>query len=159
SGAAPVEAVATTIADFVELLQSEAESDIEASVVLGLLGELIILERLVEHDTAALDAWVGPYEQRHDIRRGVHAIEVKTSGRSDAKLVRVHGTDQMLEPSGGTLALFHVRLERAQHGAISVASMYDRLIGKGASQQVLLHGLAQLGCTEPGNHAWNVSTY
>jgi hypothetical protein len=159
SGRAPVDAVATTIADFVELLDSGDPERVDASLVLGLLGELLILERLVELDATALEAWVGPFEQRHDIRRGVHAFEVKTSGRSDAKVVHIHGIDQLLEPPGGTLALFHVRLERAQHGSISVASMCDRLVKRGASFNVLSRGLAELGCKDPASTVWNVARY
>ena len=159
SGRGPVDAVATTIADFVELLASRGTEEVDRSVILGLLGELLILERLVELDTTAVDAWVGPFEQRHDFRRGVHAIEVKTSGRSDAKVVRIHGIDQLLEPTGGTLALFHVRLERAQHGSISVSSVCDRVLKKGVSHHVLSRGLAELGCRDPASPEWNEARY
>lgn len=159
SGAAPGEAAVTTIRDFVELLDPADTGEVDPSMILGLLGEWIVLERLVALAADAAEAWVGPFEQRHDIRRGTHAIEVKTSGRQDATLVRINGIDQLLEPAGGSLTLFHVRLERAQDGSLCVSTLYDRLVAAGASSQALRKGLAQLGCTDPSAPPWNGARY
>ncbi|MDQ3768027.1 MAG: PD-(D/E)XK motif protein, partial [Actinomycetota bacterium] len=46
----------------------------------GVFGELLVLLDLVTSDPRRrVDAWVGPFGSRHDLRRGDLAIEVKTT--------------------------------------------------------------------------------
>lgn len=96
---------------------------------LGLVGELIVLRRLLATDQSMLAAWTGPSGGRHDFRRGSAAIEVKATLRSDARgrSVRISDLDQLEPPSGGTLHLYLVRLERAMEGVISIRSLVNEI--------------------------------
>lgn len=113
--------------DFRRLLSGRLESD--RTVVLGLIGELLLLADLTTQDPDAASTWVGPEGGRHDFRRGQVAIEVKTSLRSASQnlRIRVNALDQLEPPEGGTLFLHVVQLEVAQGGATSIASLVSRI--------------------------------
>ncbi len=154
-GFSPLKAVTASIDDFRELLKEKAREDIPENKVQGLIGELEVMRRLVTHNHVATETWTGPFEFRHDFRRGVHALEVKTSGRSDTTRVSIHGIDQLAPPAGGTLYLAHICLERVENGQLSVGLVFDRLLKSGADRETLEKGLKALGCSDPHGEDWN----
>jgi hypothetical protein len=106
--------------------------------VVGLMGEMLLLERLAAADPAsAWEAWEGPHGGRHDFRRGSHAVEVKTTLRRNGRFVQIHGAGQLEEPPGGNLHLVFVRLERVAAGNHSVAGVAERLTGFGIPRDEL----------------------
>ncbi|WP_193212970.1 PD-(D/E)XK motif protein [Luteolibacter marinus] len=155
TGENPAQAVEGTIEDFRNLLLSEAASAVSREKVLGLLGELHLLGLMAEHSVDCAEAWTGPWEQRHDFRRLGRAIEVKSSARSDARTVSIHGIDQLLPPAGGELVLVHVRMEPAAEGSIQLSRQVTELTGKGVDVRRLMEGLAELGCLDPDDETWN----
>ena len=155
TGASPVPAVVGTISDFRELLRECSDPDVEDIKIFGLLGELFVMRELVRLSPAAIDAWTGPYEQRHDFRRRQHALEVKTSTRADATRVTINGCEQLSEPADGTLGLVHLKLERAEQGHLHVAQLAADILGLGASKDVLERGLSAMGCGDHRSSAWN----
>lgn len=154
-GLSPAKSVTASIDDFRELLKEKPREIVPENKIQGLIGELEVMRRLVAHNPFATKTWTGPFELRHDFRRGVHAVEVKTSGRSDATRVRIHGVDQLAPPSGGSLHLVHVRLERVENGQLSVGSVFDRILGLGADREALEKGLEAQGCLNPHGEEWN----
>lgn len=98
--------------------------------VVGLIGELLVLRRLVQRNPALISSWTGPSGARHDFRRGNAAIETKTTVRSEARgrLVRISDIDQLEPPENGTLHLYLVRLEQAMAGTLSVASLVEQIM-------------------------------
>lgn len=158
-GHPPLKAVTASIDDFRELLKEKSRREIQESVIQGLVGELEMLRRLTIYNAAAVESWTGPYELRHDFRGGAHALEVKTSGRSDATRVSIHGIDQLAPPAGGALHLAHVRLERADNGPLAVSTIFDSLIRLGADKTLLKKGLDILECTDPHSEEWNRLTF
>jgi hypothetical protein len=154
-GDQPSKAVSASISDFRELLKENTREEIAESKILGLVGELQVLQLLTNYNTHAAGTWTGPFELRHDFRRDVHAVEVKTSGRSDSTRIAVHGVHQMAAPHGGTLHLVHIRLERVQSGELSVGTLFDALIDVGADKELVLRGLEAIGCTDPHAAEWN----
>lgn len=158
-GNSPLKAVTASIDDFRELLKERSRGEILDSKILGLVGELEVMRRLVTYNEAAVETWTGPYELRHDFRRNAHALEVKTSGRSDATRVSIHGIDQLASPVGGTLHLAHVRLERVENGPLSVGAIFDSLIKLGANKESLKEGLEKLECSDPQAEEWNRLTF
>ena len=155
SGEGPETAIHGTIQDFRNLLDRTPECEIPMTKLGGLIGELVILEKLTAMRPEALDGWTGPIGQRHDFRRRDIAIEVKTSLRSDATRVTIHGPEQMLPPSDGHLNLAHVRLEPVDGGLLSVAELHRAIIDYGADEFVLDERLAALGCRDPQAEEWN----
>ncbi|MBP2486014.1 hypothetical protein JOH50_001741 [Rhizobium leguminosarum] len=159
SGDGPETAVHGTIQDFRNLLARTPEGEISLTALCGLIGELVILERLTALLPAAIDGWNGPIGQRHDFRRRDIAIEVKTSLRSDASRVTIHGPEQLLPPQNGRLYLAHVRIEPAGDGGLSVASLRRAIIEHGADELVLDAGLDELGCSDPEAKEWNAKRF
>ena len=153
-GAAPVAAVTEAIEDFRELLREERRQ-VTDSIIQGVVGELEVLRRLATYNQKALATWVGPYEQRHDFRRGSEALEVKTSGRADATLVSIHGIEQLAAPTDGSLHLVHVQLERVGGGHLTIGSVFNDLIELGCDTRGLAESLAVLGCNDPHAEEWN----
>ncbi len=157
AGKPPGEAVSSTLEDFRTLLVSRNREEVPREKLLGLLGELHVMQRLVQaHGSEALDAWVGPHEQRHDFRVGARAIEVKTSARSDSTQITVHGIDQLAPPRGGALLLIHLGLEETKGGNLSIGRLFDKLVQRGTSSTGLREKLQAVGCDDPYAEAWNV---
>jgi hypothetical protein len=157
-GASAANSVEGTIADFRDLLGG-SQRDIPDHTILGLIGELFVLRLLSRISANAIDAWTGPFEQRHDFRRRNLAIEVKTSGRRDSTSVSISSCDQLTEPAGGSLILVHIKLERTSEGALSVASLSGDILATGASQQSLESALIAIGCHDAHAPAWNRLQY
>jgi hypothetical protein len=146
-----------TVADAIQLQGAEAVAAVQTSMrlfrrllrdvqlvsrerVLGLLGELWVLDRLIDTDgAAALDSWTGPRGEAHDFRSGAVELEVKTTTKQ-RRVHLIHGLDQ-LEPSPGA-DLYLVSVQLAAAGAASDSfSLAERL---GATRQ----RLAALGRSE-----------
>lgn len=130
------EALQECCEEFRRLLQEDVSQPIPPTA-LGLIGELLVLAKLVELDPSLISAWTGPLGARHDFRRGDVAIETKTTLRSEARgrAVRIADIDQLEPPEGGRLYLYLVRVEQAMDGALSIRSLADRVAGLlGASE-------------------------
>jgi hypothetical protein len=155
SGSSPEDATEGTISDFRELLIADARGEASRAAIVGLLGELHILKKLSRKEHDAVRAWTGPFELRHDFRRMLLALEVKTSSRSDATRIVISGSDQLLPPAGGRLALVHLRIEQADAGELCVEAAFDELTSMGADHALLLRGLSELGCADPRDSSWN----
>jgi len=159
SGEGPEAAVHGTIQDFRNLLALTPEDDVPLTKLCGLIGELVVLETLTAKLPAALEAWTGPIGQRHDFRRLDLAIEVKTSIRSDASRVIIHGPEQLLPPRDGRLYLAHVRVEPVASGPLSVANLHRAILEHGADELILDERLAELGCRDPNAEEWNTMNF
>jgi len=159
NGTSPVEAVRGTIADFRDLILAKRRDDVSVGEICGLIGELLVLERLCGKSADGASTWTGPYEQRHDFRKGARAIEVKSSMRADSSHIKVNGVEQLKPPTGGALNLIHVRLERSESADLTVQSMHSRLRDIVADHLILETGLARLGCVDPTDEAWNAAAF
>jgi hypothetical protein len=154
-GITPMAAIAGALTEFRELLRGQSQVLVPIEQILGLIGELLVLQRLTRHTASCVAAWTGPFEQRHDFRRGRFAIEVKTSARADATRVHINGISQLAEPDGGKLLLMHVRLERADAGPLTVGALVKQLTHAGVDALALERALAEMGCENPSDPAWN----
>jgi hypothetical protein len=112
----------------------------------ALLAELLVLEKVLDRDpTRSLAVWTGPAEARHDLRRGNHAIEVKSTLSHTLRQITVNGVDQLEAPVGGSLTLAWHRFEPVPDGQLSVFVMADRLIAAGVSAVDLYQRLEAAG--------------
>ncbi|MEZ0350689.1 PD-(D/E)XK motif protein [Mycobacterium sp. pR1184] len=110
------------------------------------LGELLVVRDAVKTEGKTdIGYWVGPFGQRHDIRSGPTAIEVKTTRSHAGYRITIHGEDQMLPPEGGSLHLHLVRLEEVPGGSTRVSAVVDELLGAGVSAQKLFSALMANG--------------
>jgi hypothetical protein len=112
----------------------------------AVVGELLLLCDVASIDASdLLSTWVGPRGGRHDLRRGPVAVEVKTTRAHTARIVTVHGEDQLVAPDGGTLYLHFVRLEEVAGLGVCVVDLVDELVGLGVHRLELFDALTLAG--------------
>jgi hypothetical protein len=112
----------------------------------GVLAELLLLRDVAARESSeVLAIWAGPGGGRHDIRRGRHAVEVKSTRSHTARAVTIHGEDQLLAPAGGTLHLHLVRLEEVAGLGICLTDLIDDIVGLGVARLQLLDAVATAG--------------
>lgn len=155
AGESPVDACNGTLRDFRALLVAGPKADVSAEIVAGLVGELVVLDRLLDRAPVAAGLWRGPLGERHDFRGATHALEVKTSRRISQTSVRISAIDQLLPPNDGTLHLVHLKLEAESGGALSVARLAEQVMGKACDPQEVAALLAELDCPDPAAPEWN----
>jgi hypothetical protein len=97
--------------------------------VVGLVGELLLLEDLMKADPSSIRSWVGPGGGRHDFRNGAMAFEVKSNQRSEVsgRKIRITSIDQLDAPPQGRLYLHAVRLEEVKNGTVTVDALRERV--------------------------------
>ncbi|MFK4536373.1 hypothetical protein ABIA00_004556 [Bradyrhizobium ottawaense] len=81
----------------------------------GLIGELLVLERLLTASPNSLSAWQSPNDGLHDFQRDGHALEVKT-GLGPSASITISRLDQLDTTGLRQLELLHVRLVEAPDG-------------------------------------------
>jgi len=113
--------------------------------LVGLIGELLILEEVLRLDTGRrLDAWVGPLGGVHDFRRGRTALEVKSTMVREGRVVPVSGIAQLEAPEEGTLHVAHLRLASDPAGN-TLPETVDRILALGVVARDLLLLLDRVG--------------
>ena len=102
------EAVTAELQCFADLLAERAILGVERRI--GLLGELLFLERLTaSNGVQMLDCWVGPEAEPHDFRLDTREIEVKTTV-APKRVHVIHGGEQLVASKGCSLFLLSVLL-------------------------------------------------
>lgn len=132
-GTAVAAGVAASLVEFRELLRTPAAS-LDLSAVVGLVGELLVLDQLSDASPTAVPTWLGATKARHDFRNGAKAIEVKTSLVRRTSTVTISAIDQLEAPQYGTLHLVHVALERNPTGSLSVPALVESIKAKCQAQ-------------------------
>lgn len=155
AGAHCLEAALSTIEEFRALLIRPAVSDIERTRVAGLVGELLVLNRLLDRSADAWESWHGPEKSRHDFARASNALEVKVclgKGRGD---VTINGLEQLSEPAGGKLFLQHFELEIAPAAMLSIAGLGRSVLAAASRPDELRALIAAAGCPDIDDPSWN----
>lgn len=153
-GASPVEACRTTIEDFRSLL-IPPEVKVSIQEIRGLIGELLMLRKLLGLDSRAWKLWRGPLRERHDFRGGTVATEVKTTSRSATQSVTISAVDQLLPPVGGSLTLAVFQLAETTGGDISVARIAADVMRAASDRQEVARLVSSYGCADPESREWN----
>jgi hypothetical protein len=110
----PIEAVSLELQCFTDLLEEKLLLGPERQ--LGLLGELVFLERLIGKGGAgALDAWLGPMGEPHDFRLSGREFEVKTT-LSSYRIHTINGAEQLVPSKACSLYLVSILLGPAGAG-------------------------------------------
>lgn len=106
--------------------------------VLGLIGELTLLEQFLDAgSTAAVGLWTGPEGADHDFQAGTQvALEVKTSVRMPP--VIECGLAQLDNGGAGELLLAIFHATPREEGATSLTSLVERIEGRLSSNEYAL---------------------
>lgn len=103
-----LDAVVLELQSFVDLLEQEPVLGIERQI--GLIGELLVLQHLIEEGGAGLvQAWISPTAEPHDFRIGSCEFEVKTTVKSH-RTHTIHGAEQLVPSAGCLLTLVSILL-------------------------------------------------
>jgi len=130
------------------LLRADNSRGLELNEVIGLMGELIVLEQIANRGFTDLDVWTGPDKLPHDFTLPSGSVEVKTTTAAAGWRVQIHGTRQLELPARGDLILTAVRLERSPLGTRHIADQIERLIASGVSSDALWQKLNLLDIYE-----------
>lgn len=148
-------AVTDTLEHFRALLLAPRSKLVDRTQIAGLIGELLVLLKLLENSKSAWKTWEGPNGDRHDFRRGTDSLEVKATLGGQTPTVTIHGLDQLEPPRDGTLHLVHHSLEQVAGGALSVATLGSRALGMADDKTSLGERLSRIGCHDIRAPEWN----
>ena len=138
-----------------ELLERRKSKLLGPEQLMGLLGELLVLEQLALRDASlALAAWTGPQGHRFDFVSGKRAIEVKSSTTREGRSVEIHGDRQLDPVSGGDLHLFYMRFESREGSGETVPTVVDRILALGTPRFAFLEVLEQVGYSATDRSAY-----
>lgn len=123
-------AVATAVTKHRDLFAGKA--GLSAEKELGLYGELLVLEFLIEKIGAghAVEAWQGPLSEEHDFVFGDVHLEVKTTSEEQRRHM-MHGFTQLVPLRGVPLSVVSIQLTRSYHeGGLTLGQMVSRVRAK-----------------------------
>ena len=158
-GADCADAAITTIGDFRALLLESSANSVSMSKIVGVVAELLVLNRLLDRAPRAWRAWNGPRGDRHDFRCGSLSLEVKATTRPSNDVIVVHSLEQMAAPAGGNLILLHFVLEQVLDGRLSISALGRAAIAKADNPTAVRDLLALVGCDNVDASEWNAWTF
>jgi hypothetical protein len=146
----------------------DRRSGLSRADTIGLIGELLVLELILEEEPTCLAAWQSPSGGLHDFVMGGHALEVKT-GLGPASAVTISRLDQLDASGLRRLDLVHVRLIDVPNGRSlrdiidAIAALLPDEAGRRAFENALLRrGLMPddaIACTTPRIQQRSVDAY
>lgn len=129
TGQSAGEAVSYELACFGALFEQKRILSIERQI--GLLGELIVLERIIAFEGPdSIEAWIGPQGEPHDFRIGVNEFEIKTSAGT-RRIHTINNLAQLIASPKSGLFLISILLGPAGKG--SGFSLASKVISIGQS--------------------------
>ncbi|MBX5128509.1 PD-(D/E)XK motif protein [Rhizobium lentis] len=91
------------------------QDGLSRSDIIGLIGELLVLERTLSADPKLLPSWEAPAHGLHDFHSRGHALEIKT-GLGPSPSITISRLDQLDTTGLRRLDLIHVKLIEAPDG-------------------------------------------
>lgn len=126
-----------------DLLARPAGQPLGERALVGLFGELEVLETVLQIG-GAFDSWTGWTMDQNDFRLPGLVIEVKSTLSANYRRVQIHGLGQLDDPQDGSdLVLVLRRLEPSPDGR-SVPDLIEALVRLGAPRAVLYERLSQI---------------
>ncbi|EKT4475550.1 PD-(D/E)XK motif protein [Pseudomonas putida] len=154
-----VSAVESTIADFRSLLMQSSDKEVAPTIVVGLIGELLFLNRLLDISASGWRAWCGPSGDRHDFRRGGTSLEIKSTIRAGQPTIVINGLEQLEIPDNGSLHILHLVLESVPSGNLSISGLATSALRKADEPERLQKLLAAIGCEDFDKPRWNCHSF
>ena len=118
------------------LLRADGSTLLSSQAQMGLMGELIVLERQMLQNLdadSALAAWRGPLDSPKDFEFGRVAVEVKARRGGSTSAITITSEDQLDEGGVDLLFLFVVEFDRASPDAdeaVTLQDMAERIRGE-----------------------------
>jgi hypothetical protein len=123
-----LEAIKNLLEKWKTMLSLDTEKDLSLNSVIGLFGELLLLDYLVnERKIATIDNWVGPNGNRHDFEFLKHSIEVKSTTVKNGNEIHVSGVTQLEPYQGKAVNILQIKLELEPNG-ISLPQLIKKIV-------------------------------
>ncbi|MBX5210787.1 PD-(D/E)XK motif protein [Rhizobium sp. NZLR11] len=90
-------------------------SGLSRNEMVGLIGELLVLDRLLDENAEAVAAWKAPDDGLHDFVLSGHGLEVKTA-LGPTRQLHISTLDQLDDAGLASLHIAHVRLVESVSG-------------------------------------------
>jgi hypothetical protein len=116
------------------------------SETIGLMGELLVLERLLNADPHSLATWQSPNDGLHDFQSNGHALEVK-AGLGPSSSITISALDQLDVTGLRRLDLLHVRLVEVPGARClrDILAAISRILPDDASRRAFENALLRRG--------------
>ncbi len=159
SGTPCLDAARSTIAEFRALLVRPGGNEVSQTNIAGLVGELLVLKRLLDRSADAWKSWRGPAMARHDFMRANNSLEVKVCMGKGRTEVTINGLEQLSEPAGGMLFLQHFELEVAESAMLSISALGHAVLDAASQPDEVKMLLAAVGCQDIDDPVWNTVSF
>ena len=130
SGATPSKACMDAVIEFRRLLSKNGGLLPSEDEILGLVGELLLLKRLVSASPHLWQGWNGPLGSARDYSWGTVDIEAKASRMAGESRLTVNGLEQLEPEEGRDLLIHHSVLTNNPVGTIDVPGLVDEIRGQ-----------------------------
>jgi hypothetical protein len=144
----PREAVQIAVERFAAV--SRSESGLSDELIVGLWGELEVLERMLRHrGPSSIGCWHGWHADRHDFRANNTELEVKTTRGANPEHL-INGFHQLVPSDGYELFLLSIQVMRNERGLTlgeRVRRIADLVAGDASAVQTLNKAQAELELT------------
>jgi hypothetical protein len=124
----------------------ERDSGLTRNEAVGLIGELLVLARILDHNRMLQSTWESPDDGLHDFKRTGHSLEVKTN-LGPASTVHISSLDQLDLTGLRRLELIHIRLIEAPDGQNlgDLISEVEQVLPDAASRNSFSNALLRRG--------------
>ena len=118
------------------------------SRIIGLIGELLVLENVVKQlGAGAISSWWGPERHRHDFEFENSGIEVKTTINTNSNEVEIHGLKQLSPDPERSLYLAHLKINLDPKGS-NLNELVKRILDSKVSKFELDEKIKKSGVTD-----------
>jgi hypothetical protein len=153
-GATASRACMDAVRDFRRLLSRAGGPLPTDEEILGLTGELLLIDRLVRHRPDLWKGWNGPLGSTRDYSWGSVDIEVKASHLSGEPRITVNGLDQLEPGNCRSLFLYHSILSANPIGVVSVPDLADALRARIPDPEAFDERLSNAGYLPEQKELW-----
>jgi len=130
SGATPSKACMDAVLEFRRLLSKNGGLLPSQDEILGLVGELLLLKRLVSASPHLWQGWNGPLGSARDYSWGTVDIEAKASRMAGESRLTVNGLEQLEPEEGRDLLIHHSVVTNNPVGTVDVPGLVDEIRGQ-----------------------------
>ena len=127
SGATPSKACMDAVLEFRRLLSRNGGLLPSEDEILGLVGELLLLRKLITANPHLWQGWNGPLGSARDYSWGTVDIEAKASRMAGESRLTVNGLDQLEPEEGRELLIHHCVLTDNPMGTIDVPGLVHEI--------------------------------
>lgn len=128
-----------------EFLTPELSRQPDKSKLVGIWGELWILEQLARYSADVIKMWTGPSGGRFDFVSMSSALEIKSTLQRKGATLTINGHEQLEPPNSGSLFFAVLKLEERPVGGSSISDIIDQLVENGIERRQVLTALLKIG--------------